>query len=198
VEKCPRCGEQVAERAKFCPECGAALAAPPPAREERKIVTVVFCDLVGSTAQAERLDPEDVRAILSTYHEQVRAEIEELVSLLEETETEEGLMAVALVAGDLGLRERIRPLIARSPVNPWTEAIAAVAEGRFEEAAERLNAVGEVPREAELRLRAAAELAAAGRRAEADEQLRKALAFFRSVGATRYIRKGEALFAKSA
>ncbi|MBA3383195.1 MAG: zinc ribbon domain-containing protein [Actinobacteria bacterium] len=66
METCPRCGEQVAQLAKFCPECGTPLAAPSPAREERKVVTVVFCDLVGSTAQAERLDPEDVRAILST------------------------------------------------------------------------------------------------------------------------------------
>jgi predicted ATPase/class 3 adenylate cyclase len=76
MEKCPRCGEQVAERAKFCPECGAALEAAAPAREERKVVTVLFCDLVGSTAQAERLDPEDVRAMLSSYHERVRADIE--------------------------------------------------------------------------------------------------------------------------
>ena len=45
-------------------------------REERKVVTVLFCDLVGSTAQAERLDPEDVRALLSHYHEQVKAELE--------------------------------------------------------------------------------------------------------------------------
>ena len=45
-------------------------------REERKVVTVLFCDLVGSTAQAERLDPEDVRALLSHYHERVKAELE--------------------------------------------------------------------------------------------------------------------------
>ncbi|HWJ33355.1 MAG TPA: adenylate/guanylate cyclase domain-containing protein, partial [Gaiellaceae bacterium] len=39
-------------------------------------MTVVFCDLVGSTAKAERLDPEDVRAQLSSYHARVRAELE--------------------------------------------------------------------------------------------------------------------------
>ena len=47
-----------------------------PPIEERKIVTVVFCDLVGSTARAEQLDPEDVRAELSSYHARVRSELE--------------------------------------------------------------------------------------------------------------------------
>ena len=57
--------------------CGAALSTEPVAvREERKVVTVLFCDLVGSTAQAEGLDPEDVRAILSRFHARVRAELE--------------------------------------------------------------------------------------------------------------------------
>lgn len=60
----------------FCPFCGAALLAETPAREERKVVTVVFCDLVGSTARAEQLDPEDVRALLSNYHARVREQLE--------------------------------------------------------------------------------------------------------------------------
>src|SRR4249920_723264 len=45
-------------------------------RRERKVVTVVFCDLVGFTAQAESLDPEDVEAILRPYHARVREELE--------------------------------------------------------------------------------------------------------------------------
>jgi class 3 adenylate cyclase/tetratricopeptide (TPR) repeat protein len=57
--------------------CGTALVADAaPAREERKVVTVLFCDLVGSTARAEGADPEDVRALLSAYHERVRRELE--------------------------------------------------------------------------------------------------------------------------
>jgi len=57
--------------------CGASLVPEPiAAREERKVVTVLFCDLVGFTAKAEQLDPEDVRAILGPYHERVRAELE--------------------------------------------------------------------------------------------------------------------------
>ena len=46
------------------------------ARRERKVVTVLFCDLVGCTARAESLDPEDVEALLGPYHAQVRAGLE--------------------------------------------------------------------------------------------------------------------------
>src|SRR5438105_9237127 len=56
--------------------CGASLAGERKVREERKVVTVLFCDLVGSTARAEALDPEDVRALLSRYHERVRTELQ--------------------------------------------------------------------------------------------------------------------------
>jgi class 3 adenylate cyclase len=75
---CPGCGEEVGEAFRFCPSCGAALGQPAttPGREERKVVTVVFADLVGSTARAERLDPEDVRALLSSYHAHLRDELE--------------------------------------------------------------------------------------------------------------------------
>jgi predicted ATPase/class 3 adenylate cyclase len=45
-------------------------------RRERKVVTVVFCDLVGFTSQAESMDPEDVEALLTPYHERVRSELE--------------------------------------------------------------------------------------------------------------------------
>src|ERR671924_1135953 len=46
-------------------------------RRERKVVTVLFADLVGFTARAESLDPEDVEAILQPYHERLRAELEQ-------------------------------------------------------------------------------------------------------------------------
>jgi len=49
---------------------------PPEPREERKVVTVLFCDLVGFTSRVERLDPEDVSALLSRYHLRLRAELE--------------------------------------------------------------------------------------------------------------------------
>src|SRR5919109_2425340 len=45
-------------------------------RRERKVVTCLFCDLVGFTARAETLDPEDVEAVLRPYHERLRSELE--------------------------------------------------------------------------------------------------------------------------
>ncbi len=74
---CPACGSENGEGAKFCSECGNALAAAPaPTREERKVVTCLFCDLVGFTARAERMDPEDVRRLLQPYHARLRSELE--------------------------------------------------------------------------------------------------------------------------
>src|SRR6059058_1790903 len=74
---CPACGHENPDSSRFCGMCGAALVpAAAPAREERKVVTILFTDLVGSTAQAEGLDPEDVRATLSSYYAQLRAELE--------------------------------------------------------------------------------------------------------------------------
>src|SRR5215475_771439 len=74
---CPSCGHGNQPGGKFCSECGVALvAARPPAREERKVVTVLFADLVGFTSRAERMDPEDVRALLSPFYVRLRAELE--------------------------------------------------------------------------------------------------------------------------
>src|SRR5688572_7080407 len=76
VIRCPSCGRENPEDARFCNGCGAALAADVLAREERKVVTAVFVDLVGSTARAEQLDPEDVRSLLRRYHETLRHALE--------------------------------------------------------------------------------------------------------------------------
>ena len=75
---CANCGEDNPERARFCLACGTALdSAPTPASvEERRTITVVFTDIVGSTARAEQLDPEDVRARLVPYYARVRRELE--------------------------------------------------------------------------------------------------------------------------
>ena len=72
---CPNCGRENANDARFCSNCGAPLGAAD-AREERKVVSVLFTDLVGFTSRAERMDPEDVRALVSPYYAHVRAELE--------------------------------------------------------------------------------------------------------------------------
>jgi class 3 adenylate cyclase/tetratricopeptide (TPR) repeat protein len=78
MPECPSCKRELAEEYRFCPFCGADTAAPraTATREERKVVTVLFVDLVGFTARAEQLDPEDVRAVLAPYHAHMRRELE--------------------------------------------------------------------------------------------------------------------------
>jgi class 3 adenylate cyclase len=75
MRRCPVCSQENQEIARFCLACGAALTSEPP-REERKVVSVLFADLVGFTSRAERLDPEDVRALLAPYWERLRSELE--------------------------------------------------------------------------------------------------------------------------
>src|SRR5512133_2527843 len=70
---CASCGHENREGAKFCEECGFSFAvARAPAREQRKTVTVLFCDLTGSTALGETLDPERLRALLARYFERMK------------------------------------------------------------------------------------------------------------------------------
>src|SRR5512132_4339312 len=73
---CPNCGRENADDARFCSACGVSLTSAKAAREERKVVSVLFVDLVGFTSRAEQMDPEDVRALLSPYYGHVRDELE--------------------------------------------------------------------------------------------------------------------------
>jgi class 3 adenylate cyclase/tetratricopeptide (TPR) repeat protein len=75
--RCPSCGEANPERAKFCLNCGAVLAAPAVATgETRRVVTIVFADMAGSTAIGERLDPEALRRVQARYFDAMAAVIE--------------------------------------------------------------------------------------------------------------------------
>src|SRR3712207_880302 len=74
---CATCGTDNPDIARFCLACGSPLearAADPD--EERRVVSVLFTDIVGSTAAAEQLDPEDVRARLAPYYARLRQELE--------------------------------------------------------------------------------------------------------------------------
>jgi DNA-binding SARP family transcriptional activator/class 3 adenylate cyclase/tetratricopeptide (TPR) repeat protein len=74
---CSSCGTEVQPGERLCPECAATLVVTAAAaREERKVITVLFADLVGFTSRSERMDPEDVRALLSPYYTRVRTELE--------------------------------------------------------------------------------------------------------------------------
>ncbi len=73
---CPSCGQANPEGARFCNACGAPLEAAPAAREQRKTVTVLFCDVTGSTALGESTDPEALRAVLARYFERMKGIVE--------------------------------------------------------------------------------------------------------------------------
>src|SRR3954463_2834445 len=73
---CPTCSFENPPQARFCMSCGAELARAEPAREQRKVVTVLFCDLVGSTALGESTDPEALRARMRRYFEDLRVILE--------------------------------------------------------------------------------------------------------------------------
>jgi class 3 adenylate cyclase/tetratricopeptide (TPR) repeat protein len=77
MKVCPNCREENSDRAKFCQVCATPLEEIGPIeRRERKVITVVFCDLVGFTAASDKADPEDVQGRLSPYHARLRAEME--------------------------------------------------------------------------------------------------------------------------
>ncbi|MDE3189902.1 MAG: AAA family ATPase [Acidobacteriota bacterium] len=82
MARCAACDQENPPEARFCFACGEPLAGEH-VEEERRIVSVVFVDLVGFTSQAEQLDPEDVRALLEPYHRAVREELESFGGVVE-------------------------------------------------------------------------------------------------------------------
>lgn len=76
VTTCAHCGQENPDGSKFCNACGRLVAEPGAVGEERRIVSILFVDLVGYTSRAESLDPEDVRAFLTPYYEQVRTRLQ--------------------------------------------------------------------------------------------------------------------------
>jgi predicted ATPase/class 3 adenylate cyclase len=76
VAVCSKCGRANPEDARFCNSCGSELAPAAHTREARKIVTVVFSDVTGSTSLGERLDPESMRKVMGRYFGEMRSALE--------------------------------------------------------------------------------------------------------------------------
>jgi class 3 adenylate cyclase len=123
---CGGCGQDNPEIARFCLACGAPLTGQTPSREERRIVSVVFIDLVGFTSRSEQLDPEDVGAILAPYHATVRDELESFGGVVEKFigDAVVGLFGAPTAHGDdaeravraaLAVREAVETLNAEQP-----------------------------------------------------------------------------------
>jgi len=150
AQRCDNCGGALEPTFRFCPQCGHAVApvpAPPapeippaaetpaaapvpgpaPAIGERKQVTVLFCDLVGSTAIAERLDPEEYGEIIDRYLERVFPEIYRFGGIVN-TLAGDGLMALfgAPVAHEDDPRRAVRAALAiRDTLGRLAETIRA-------------------------------------------------------------------------
>src|SRR6188508_1164934 len=126
---CWTCGHENPDGARFCMNCGSALEGEKPqGREERKVVTVFFADLVGFTGRAEQLDPEDVRAMLSPYYARLRSEIERFGGTVEKF-IGDAVMAVfgAPVAHEDDPERAVRAaLAARDAVQELNEANPAL------------------------------------------------------------------------
>jgi class 3 adenylate cyclase/tetratricopeptide (TPR) repeat protein len=73
---CPHCGQDNPDEARFCLRCGRPLEPAAPPREARKVVTVLFSDVIGSTRLGERLDPESLRQVMTLYFEEMKAALE--------------------------------------------------------------------------------------------------------------------------
>src|SRR4051794_5400974 len=73
---CPTCGAEIPAGSRFCGACGAPLETDAPSRETRKTVTVLFCDVAGSTALGEQLDPESLRRVMRRYFAEIQRIIE--------------------------------------------------------------------------------------------------------------------------
>jgi class 3 adenylate cyclase len=115
---CRACGQDNPEVARFCLACGASLSVEEAPGVERRIVTVIFVDLVGFTARAERLDPEEVQAVLTPYHERVRREIESFGGVVEKFigDAVMGLFGAPLAHGDDAERAVRAALVVRDSV----------------------------------------------------------------------------------
>jgi class 3 adenylate cyclase len=118
VRVCGACGQENPDVARFCLACGAALAEEAPRGDERRIVSVIFVDLVGFTARAEQLDPEEVRALLVPYHDHVRREIESFGGVVEKFigDAVMGLFGAPLAHGDDAERAVRAALVVRDGV----------------------------------------------------------------------------------
>jgi class 3 adenylate cyclase len=116
---CSHCGAENPEGARFCNACGSPLEEPALVGEERRIVSVLFVDLVAFTSRSEQLDPEDVRALLTPYHDRVRTEIEHLGGVVEKFvgDAVMGLFGAPTAHGD----DAERAVRAALTIRDWAE-----------------------------------------------------------------------------
>jgi class 3 adenylate cyclase len=122
---CASCGQENPDIAKFCLACGLPLSdVRGAAREERRLVSVIFVDMVGFTARAERLDPEEVQELLRPYHDVVRREIESFGGVVEKFigDAVVGVFGAPIAFGDDAERAVRAALAVRDAIAAMDEA----------------------------------------------------------------------------
>jgi hypothetical protein len=184
----------------------------------RALIRLARDDTAGALADSERAlafaravrDPQVLLPVLAFQSKillaagrrsDAVASVDELLALLRSSRTSfvsYWSCALAAVLTALGRSSELEAIVENATISTrWLDAARAYAAGPFEEAADVYAEIGSLPDEAYARLRAAEALIEAGRRAEGDAQLQRSLGFYRSVGATAYIREAERLFAAS-
>ena len=125
---CPACSQENPEIARFCLACGTALTQRAH-REERRVVSVLFVDIVGFTSRSEQLDPEDVRTFLTPYYERVRSEIERHGGRIEKFVGDAvlGIFGAPVAHGDDAERAVRTALAIRDALRAMDEADAELA-----------------------------------------------------------------------
>jgi class 3 adenylate cyclase len=126
MQVCPNCGEENSERARFCQACAHPLVQAAAPRQERKVVSVLFVDLVDFTSRSERVDPEDVSDFLRPYYDRVRGELERVGGTVEKFigDAVVGIFGAPIAYGDdaeravraaLAVRDAIRDMNTERP-----------------------------------------------------------------------------------
>ena len=122
---CASCGQENPDIARFCLACGLPLSnVTGSATEERRLVSVIFVDMVGFTARAERLDPEEVQGLLRPYYDVVRREIESFGGVVEKFigDAVVGLFGAPVAHGDDAERAVRAALAVRDSIAAMDEA----------------------------------------------------------------------------
>ncbi len=150
---------------------------------------------VDSTVLPAALEVRARSLVLAGRHDEATEAMEEALRILETGIVRPGYDLPHLVVTALELGRDEERVLAIARPSRWKDAAQSYLAGDFVRAADVYAEIGSPTDEAEARLRAGRSLLASGRRAEAEEQLQKALAFYASVGAARYVREAEALLA---
>ena len=187
-------------------------------RETRGLIRLARSDQEGALADLRRglalayeiKDPQSLMPMLSVNvlaledldsHDQVPelvAEVVELARTYPHTAGWGTAFGIAQSHAVAGFAAELKEILERSPASPWKDLVVVCLERQFVRAADIWAGAGSPTWEARLRLRAAQDLFEAGQRAKGGVELEKALAFYRSVGATFFIERAERLLAASA